>query len=211
MLRRDRGSTQADGLLWLLRHITGIATTRLDSKRMFGPRDYLRRRVVAPDITFVLLLLPSLASSSFVGQTFAGPALRGNRSAQSSSLQKSAGCTIATTASRDHFRFQIPRIIRMSVTAPKRRLTAKRIVLNFQPKLSCQPALCSQQFSEPQNGRLRGFQYAQWASARPLEHEERPTTQGLDTGAFIGREIEQLVTPSDIEALSDLASRVRAR
>src|SRR3989442_1591410 len=76
MLRRDRGSTQADGLLWLLRHITGIATKRLDSKRMFGPRDYLRRRVVAPDITLVLLLLPSLASSSFVGQTFAGPALR---------------------------------------------------------------------------------------------------------------------------------------
>ena len=26
MLRRDRGSTQADGLPWLLRHITGIAT-----------------------------------------------------------------------------------------------------------------------------------------------------------------------------------------
>ena len=36
MLRRDRGSTQADGLLWLLRHITGIATKRNNSPRMFG-------------------------------------------------------------------------------------------------------------------------------------------------------------------------------
>jgi hypothetical protein len=36
MLRRDRGSAQADGLPWLLRHIRGIATKRNNSQRMFG-------------------------------------------------------------------------------------------------------------------------------------------------------------------------------
>jgi hypothetical protein len=32
MLRSDRGSTKADGLLWVLRHITGIATKRQHSR-----------------------------------------------------------------------------------------------------------------------------------------------------------------------------------
>jgi len=41
MLRRDRGSTQADGLLWLLRHITAIATKRNNSPRMPRPSSVL--------------------------------------------------------------------------------------------------------------------------------------------------------------------------
>ena len=46
---------------------------RIDSQRMFGPYDRIRRRFVAPYVTLIFLVLPSLRPASLYRQRFARP------------------------------------------------------------------------------------------------------------------------------------------
>ena len=49
-----------------------------------------------------------------------------------------------------------------------------------------------------------------WSVAR-IKDKKKGAVRPQPTAGYLDEEIEQLVTPRDIEALSDLASRVRAR
>src|SRR5437016_1755679 len=71
MLRRGRGALNPDGPLWLLRHITGIATKWFDSARVPRPCDRVRRKLATSYPSFIFGLLSPIENTSLIRQGLA--------------------------------------------------------------------------------------------------------------------------------------------
>jgi hypothetical protein len=72
MLWRGREALKPDGPLWLLHHITGIATKRIHSPGMFGPCNRMESTIVVSNSPKLFCLLPALPNSSGAGQGRSG-------------------------------------------------------------------------------------------------------------------------------------------